>query len=87
MYNPQAHQWSQTYADGKTGVLTTPSIGSFSNGRGELYSQESVDGRSILVRGIWSEIAANSHHFEISYSDDGGKTWVPAFIASLTRAR
>jgi hypothetical protein len=87
MYNPQAHQWSQTYADGKTGVLTTPSIGSFSNGRGELYSQESVDGRSVLVRGIWSEIAANSHHFEISYSDDGGKTWVPAFIASLTRAR
>ena len=87
LYNPQAHQWSQTYADGKTGVLTTPSIGSFSNGRGELYSQESVDGRSILVRGIWSEIAANSHHFEISYSDDGGKTWVPAFIASLTRAR
>jgi hypothetical protein len=87
MYNPEARQWSQTFANSKTGVLTTPLIGSFSQGRGELYSQESVDGRSILVRGVWSEIAANSHHFEQSYSDDGGKTWAPAFIATLTRAR
>jgi hypothetical protein len=87
MYNPEAHQWSQTFANSKTGVLTTPLIGSFSQGRGELYSQESVDGRSILVRAVWSEIAANSHHFEQSYSDDGGKTWAPAFIATLTRAR
>jgi hypothetical protein len=37
------------------------------------------------VRGVWSQIAPDSHHFEISYSDDGGKTWEPEFVASLTR--
>ena len=87
LYNPEAHQWSQTFANGKSGVLTTPLVGSFTRGRGELYSQETVDGRSVFVRGVWSDITPDSHHFEQSYSDDGGKTWAPAFIANLTRLK
>jgi hypothetical protein len=87
LYNPEAHQWSQTFADNKFGVLTTPLIGAFKDGRGELFSQETVNGRTILVRGVWSAITPDSHHFEESFSDDGGKTWAPAFIASLARAK
>jgi hypothetical protein len=85
LYNPQSHQWSQTFANSKSGVLITPLIGAFKEGSGELFSQDTVDGRSILVRAVWSDITANTHHFEESYSDDGGKTWAPAFIASLIR--
>ena len=87
LYNPTSHQWSQTFANSKSGVLTPPLIGAFKNGRGELFSQDTVHDRSILVRGVWSEITPDSHHFEESYSDDGGKTWAPAFIASLTREK
>jgi hypothetical protein len=87
LYNPTAHQWSQIFAGGKAGVLTTPLIGSFRGGRGELFSQETVNGRTILVRGVWSDMTPDSHHFEQAYSDDGGKTWVPAFIANLTREK
>jgi hypothetical protein len=85
LYNPEAHQWSQTFANGKAGVLTSPLIGAFTHGRGELFAQETLDGRTVLVRGVWSDITPDSHHFEQSYSDDGGKTWAPAFIANLTR--
>jgi hypothetical protein len=85
LYNPEAHQWSQTFANSKSGVLTSPLIGAFRHGRGELFSQETVDDRTILVRGVWSDITPNAHHFEQSYSDDGGRTWAPAFIANLTR--
>jgi hypothetical protein len=85
LYNPQAHQWSQTFVNSKVGVLTPPLIGAFKDGRGELFAADTVDDRSILVRGVWSDITPDSHHFEESYSDDGGKTWVPAFIANLTR--
>ena len=60
---------------------------SFKDGRGELFAQDTFHDRSILVRGVWSEITPDSHHFEESYSDDGGKTWAPAFIASLTREK
>jgi hypothetical protein len=85
LYNPDAHQWSQTFTNSKTGVLTPPLIGSFKDGRGELFSQDTFKDRAILVRAVWSDITPDSHHFEESYSDDGGKTWAPAFIADLTR--
>lgn len=86
LYNPQSHQWNQIFANSKSGVLTTPLTGSFKDGRAELYAQDSVDGRSILIRGVWSEITPNSHKYEESYSADGGKSWMPAFIGELTRA-
>jgi hypothetical protein len=85
LYNPQSHQWSQIFANSKQGVLTRPLIGSFQDGRGELFAQDTVDGRSILVRGVWSGITPDSHGYEESYSADGGKTWVAAFIGDLTR--
>jgi hypothetical protein len=87
LYNPEAHQWTQTFADNKNGVLESPLIGEFKNGRGELFNQDTFNGRSILVRAVWSAITPDSHHFEESFSDDGGKTWAPAFIANLTREK
>jgi hypothetical protein len=87
LYNPKAHQWSQSFINSEMGVLTPPLIGEFKDGRGELFSQDTFNDRSILVRAVWSEITLDSHHFEESYSDDGGKTWAPAFIADLTRKK
>jgi predicted methyltransferase len=86
LYNPVAHQWSQTFINSKAGELTPPLIGEFNGGRGELFSQDTYEGRSILVRGTWSNIQPDSHHFEEAYSADGGKTWAPAFIADLSRS-
>jgi hypothetical protein len=85
LYNPAARQWSQTFVGSKSGVFAGSTIGAFKNGRGELYTQDTYDGRSILVRGVWSDIKADSHRYEESYSDDGGKTWETVFSASLTR--
>ena len=85
LYNPQSHQWSQTFASSDDGTLGQPSIGEFKQGRGELFDQETFNGRTILVRGTWSDIKPNSHRFEQAFSDDGGKTWEPNFIANLTR--
>jgi hypothetical protein len=87
LYNRQAHQWSQSFINSKVGELTPPLIGAFKDGRGELVAADTFNGRSILVRGVWSDITPDSHHFEESYSDDGGKTWAPAFIANLTREK
>ncbi len=87
LYNPQSHQWNQYFIDSKIATLTTPLIGAFKDGRGELFSQDTFHDKSILVRAVWSDIAQDSHHFEESYSDDGGKTWAPAFIADLTREK
>jgi len=87
LYDPKAHQWSQTYVSSADGTVTPGMIGGFQDGRGELYGQEPLRGRAVLVRGVWSDIKPNSHHFEIAYSADGGRSWEPAFIADLTRLK
>jgi hypothetical protein len=85
LYNPQSHQWSQNFASSSGGTLSVPTVGEFKNGRGEFFDQEPFHGRTILVRVVWSNISPNSHQFEQSFSDDGGKTWEPNFVATLTR--
>ncbi len=87
LYNPQSHQWNLNWANIKDGTLGPPTIGSFNakNGRGEFYDQETFNGRSILVRYVWSDITPTSAHFEQSFSDDGGKTWETNWITTQVR--
>ena len=87
LYNPEARQWSLNFANVNGGTLTPPSIGEFKNGRGEFYNQDTLNGRSILVRFIISDITPTSCHFEQSFSDDGGKTWEANWIAIDTRVK
>lgn len=87
LFNPKSHQWSQIFINSKIGVISSQLIGSFKDGRGEMFQQDTFNNRSILVRGLWSDITANSHNYTESYSDDGGKSWKPAFIAHLTREK
>jgi len=85
LYNPQSHQWSQTFAGGSNGMLGTPIIGEYKDGRMELYGQDTFNGRSILVRGVWTITSPNIHKFEQAFSDDGGKTWEINFIGMKER--
>jgi len=86
LYNPQAHQWNQSFIGSNSGELASPLVGEFKDGRGELFAADTYKDRSILVRGVWSDIKPESHRYEESYSEDGGRTWAPAFIGNLTRA-
>ncbi len=85
LYDPNARQWSMNFANSSVGKFAPPMIGSFENGRGELISQDTLDGRSILVRAVWSDITPTSHTYQESYSADGGRTWQVAFTAKKTR--
>ena len=85
LYNPQSHQWSLYWANSKDGTLGQPTVGEFTNGRGEFFDQEPYNGRVILVRYVWSDITPNSAHFEQAFSTDGGKTWEVNWITDQTR--
>jgi len=85
LYNPETRQWSLTFSSSGSGTLGTPAIGEFKNGRGEFYNQETLNGRSIFVRFVISDITPTSCRFEQSFSDDGGKTWEVNWIAIDTR--
>jgi hypothetical protein len=86
LYNPQTHQWSLYWANSKAGTMGgPPNVGEFKNGRGEFFCQDTFNGRTILIRYVWSDITANSAHFEQSFSDDGGKTWEVNWITNQAR--
>ena len=90
LYNPSAHQWSQSFVNSKVGTLSSSStnVGEFRDGRVVLVGQDNaVNDKTILVRAVWSDIKADSHQYEESYSNDGGTTWVRSFIANLTRLK
>jgi hypothetical protein len=85
LYNPQTHQWSLNWANAKDGTLVAPQVGQFKDGRGEFYGQDTLNGKLIYIRFIWSNTDSNTPHFEQSFSDDGGKTWEVNWITDQTR--
>ena len=87
LYNPQTRQWSLNFANVSDGMLTTPSIGEFKDGRGEFYNQDRYKDRAILVRFVITKITDDSYRFEQSFSDDGRKTWEVNWIAIDTRVK
>lgn len=86
LYNRQTGQWNITWANGNEGVLDRTTMhGGFKDGRGEFFGQDSLNGRAIYARFVFSEIARNSFRFEQAFSADGGKTWEVNWKATFTR--
>jgi len=86
LYNPATRQWSIYLVDLDNGTLDTPPVvGGFSGKRGEFFHQETLKGRTILVRYVWLDLSPNSARMEQSYSPDGGKTWEVNWICELSR--
>jgi hypothetical protein len=85
LYDPQAHQWNVNTSSSNVGRLNSPLFGEFKNGRGEFYDAEPFNGHSVLVRNVWTDITANSWHFEQAFSTDGGKTWEANWVEKATR--
>lgn len=85
LYNPESQQWSIYWANAKDGDFGRAMIGHFSNGRGEFYDQETLGGRAIFVRFIFSDITPTTFRLEQAFSADGGKTWEPNWIATFTK--
>jgi hypothetical protein len=85
LYNPESHQWSLNFSNSAVGTMGQPTIGEFKNGRGEFTDQETLNGRTIWVRFVISDIKPTRVRYEQSFSDDGGKTWEANWIATDTR--
>lgn len=85
-YNPVSHQWSIWWANAKDGAMYPPPvIGEFKDGRGEFYDQDTLNGRAVFTRFVWTAIHTSSPHFEQSMSTDGGKTWELSWVTDQVR--
>lgn len=84
-FDPRSQQWSIYWSDSVNGFQPPPVIGGFKDGRGEFYSQEFFEGKSIFCRFIWSTFTDSSCRWEQAFSADGGKTWETNWIMDFVR--
>jgi len=84
VYNPQSHQWRLYWANKKIGILDPPQVGQFRDGHGQFFAQDTINGKTILIKFDWTNLNPTPH-FEQSFSDDGGKTWEVNWITDQTR--
>ena len=88
-YDSKSGQWAIWWLDGRTpfGDLDPPVKGRFVNGVGTFYSDDTLRGKPVRVRFVWSNITADSAHWEQAFSPDGGKTWEVNWVTDFKRAR
>jgi hypothetical protein len=88
-YDPNTGQWAIWWIDGRNpfGNLDPPVKGRFVHGVGTFYADDTLRGKPIKVRFIWSGISRNAAHWEQAYSSDGGKTWETNWVQTLERVR
>ena len=85
LYNPGTRQWSINYFSAGDGMLTPPLFGEFRDGRGVFAGQDTLAGRTILVRFVIVKAGLDTYRFEQSFSDDAGQTWELNWVATDTR--
>ena len=57
-YNSESHQWRLHWANSNDGLLVVPQIGEFKADVGEFYAQDIFNGKTILIRFLWSKTKA-----------------------------
>jgi hypothetical protein len=85
MYDPTEHVWRLYWANSRIGILDPPQVGKFTDGHGDFYTQDTINGKTVLIRYDWTKLTSSAPHFEQSFSDDGGKTWEVNWITDQTR--
>ncbi len=90
-YNPVTELWSIYWLDNQTGGLDAhghllpPVVGRFRDGVGVFEGDDTLDGRPIRVRFVWSEISQTHARWEQAFSPDGGTTWETNWVMRMTR--
>lgn len=87
LYDPVAREWNTYFATSDTGVLSTASVGVFTDGRGEFHDQERIGDRTVQVRFVIYPTSPDSAHSEQAFSDDGGRTWETNWMTDYTRVK
>jgi hypothetical protein len=74
-YDRKTGEWSIWWLDSRypSGPLDPPAKGSFVDGIGTFYGQDSVNGKLVPVRFTWSDITSTSARWQQGYSYDGGR--------------
>ena len=79
-------RWSIWWLDGRApDQLDPPVVGGFEDGIGTFQTADTLDGRPILVRFRWTDIATPTPAWEQAFSGDDGVTWEINWTMAFSR--
>ena len=80
--------WSIWWLDSRyPGSLDVPVVGSFANGVGTFFAEDTWEGKPIRVRFLWTLPRPDSPHWEQAFSSDAGATWETNWLMDFTRSQ
>ncbi|MGH9535418.1 MAG: hypothetical protein ACRD2E_11225 [Terriglobales bacterium] len=85
-FDPSIGRWSIWWGDGRTGRLDPPVQGRFEAGVGTFSGVDTLEGRTLQVRYIWSEMSPASARWEQAFSADRGAHWETNWIMQFRPA-
>lgn len=85
-YDAKLKTWSIWWLDGRTpGHLDVPVVGTFKDGIGTFYADDTLNGKPIRVRFQWIATTPDAPRWEQAFSPDGGISWETNWIMEFTR--
>ena len=85
-YDANQQTWSIWWLDGRhPHQLDVPVIGSFKDGIGAFYAEDTLAGRPIRVRFLWIASNPQAPRWEQAFSADGGESWETNWIMEFAR--
>ncbi len=84
-YNKQTRQWADYWIAHRDGVMQAAVFGAFDDGVGIFFGDDTLAGKPIRIRQLWSAADSATPRWEQAYSMDGGKTWETNWIMDFSR--
>jgi hypothetical protein len=86
-FDPSTGRWAIWWLDARHPLqLDTPVMGSFENGTGAFFADDTFNGRPIRVRFLWTRTDTASPRWTQAFSPDDGRTWEDNWVMDWTRA-
>ena len=79
--------WAIWWLDGRAPHrLDVPVVGGFADGVGTFFADDTLNGREIRVRFVWTRQSADALRWEQAFSQDGGESWEVNWEMAFARA-
>lgn len=75
LFDPETKLWRIYWADGNSGKMDVPVVGSFANGIGHFFARDTYKGRPIVVVFRWDVRDPQRPIWSQAFSVDEGRTW------------
>jgi hypothetical protein len=85
-YQPATNTWSIWWLDGRfPDRLDVPVVGSFTDGVGTFFADDTFAGMPIKIRFVWRCIGPDELQWEQAFSPDGGVSWETNWVMAFYR--